>query len=563
MGGPQFWSILRRRAAGILVGTVLAVIATVLLRSNVLLPIEQSVQMRSWVSIPAELLSSTLEQNEAGNRAQARYRYAFAGRSYEGSRLGVHAGYDNIGRWHREIFDRIQRAPLRVWVNPAQAHEAVFDRDLRWDVLSFFIAVVAALMLAAAMVVRLAWRSAPGETAARHGGRPRIYSRERDRRRLPWWFAILWNSFVTSAVWLDFFGRHHNESMPDPTGRIIVTLVGLGAIIYAVRRTLEWWRFGDVSIRLENSTLKAGGVAIGDAHLPVAFQPDFRFTVSLTVAEARTVSYGAKPKRQRRIVWHDTQQGEVVAESGGTRVSFRFGIPNDLTVDDNDAGFEGYSCTLRIHGGASGSRLQRSFDIPIEFTDRSPPERESEPTVPERMAIPDSVVRIRPARDGMRLQFPGFQRSNAGTLALATGLVLLLAQVFHSVFNAGRTPDAPFLIDFFVFLGVPLILAGIYLSTNGRQLSLTSDGMRIRRTLLGFSRERYVAKDQIAKIEKCIGMQIGNGRDRQVSYRIRLISQSGQEIVIADGLPGASVAERLVVLMREALADGAPKASPR
>lgn len=76
--------------------------------------------------------------------APKEYTYAFGGREYHGTRLGLEplGGSDNIDGWHEAMAEYFATAmadkkPITVYVNPQAPTEAVVDRVVRWKLVLF------------------------------------------------------------------------------------------------------------------------------------------------------------------------------------------------------------------------------------------------------------------------------------------------------------------------------------------------------------------------------------------------------------------------------------------
>ena len=73
-------------------------------------------QVRSWVTMPAQVLQADLRQRRGSEggityELQARYLYEFGGARYEGTQVGLDAqgGADNLGDW-QQLFEQLWRA---------------------------------------------------------------------------------------------------------------------------------------------------------------------------------------------------------------------------------------------------------------------------------------------------------------------------------------------------------------------------------------------------------------------------------------------------------------------
>lgn len=100
---------------------------------------------RQWVPVQAQVLEARLERSRGKDsttyRAAGRYAWEIEGRRFEGTRIGLEGGSDNIGDWQTLQYRRLAAAqasgqPIRIWVDPRSPDRAVADRELRGGLLA-------------------------------------------------------------------------------------------------------------------------------------------------------------------------------------------------------------------------------------------------------------------------------------------------------------------------------------------------------------------------------------------------------------------------------------------
>lgn len=102
-------------------------------------------RMQFWQPVNATLLAASLNSSSSKSTSYhvtARYRYTVAGQEYEGDRVAISGGGDNVGDFQETLGERLEQAlrdgqPVQVWVNPSQPADAVIDRSLRAGLLAF------------------------------------------------------------------------------------------------------------------------------------------------------------------------------------------------------------------------------------------------------------------------------------------------------------------------------------------------------------------------------------------------------------------------------------------
>jgi hypothetical protein len=97
-------------------------------------------RMQRWQAVPATLVSASLDTSRSSKSTtygvSASYRYQVAGHTYQGQRVAISGGRDNIGDFQQALGHRLVSAyregsTVPAWVNPDNPHEAVLDRSLR------------------------------------------------------------------------------------------------------------------------------------------------------------------------------------------------------------------------------------------------------------------------------------------------------------------------------------------------------------------------------------------------------------------------------------------------
>jgi hypothetical protein len=212
---------------------------------------------RDWVRVMATVEEARLHSSsgsEGGEtyKAEGRYRYAFAGAQYTGSRLGLSrmGGSDNIDDWHQEVNARLAEArsagrPVPVWVNPGNPAESVFDRELRWGELLFLVPFSLAFggVGVGALVAMVFVLKGKGEGGAQDAVDRALGSRsgatgasDTSTPRFLWIFAFFWNALSWPIAILALGDIVENGEW---VGLLVLLfpLVGLGLLWAAVSTT--------------------------------------------------------------------------------------------------------------------------------------------------------------------------------------------------------------------------------------------------------------------------------------------------------------------------------------
>jgi hypothetical protein len=238
-------------------------------------------RMQSWQPVSATLVSARLETSRGSKSTtysvSASYRYQVAGRDYQGQRVAIGSGADNIGDFQEQLGERLEAAqrqgqPVQAWVNPSNPREAVLDRSLRPGMQLFKMLFVVLFGGVGLGMLHGAWR---GPRAGRGAqaleasaqpwmGRPAwagnsIRSNKRHEVWVAWTFALVCNAIAwPSAI------AHRDEALDGPQYLLVAVfgallLAAVATLVWAVRATLDAWRFGDVRLVLDPFPGAIGG----------------------------------------------------------------------------------------------------------------------------------------------------------------------------------------------------------------------------------------------------------------------------------------------------------------
>lgn len=102
--------------------------------------------MQRWVETPAVITRAELDvkhDDGATYRVIADYQYEFGGQKFQGSRVGISSGSDNIGDFHQRVHHELKAhqttgQPFRCYVNPDRPEQSILYRELRWEMIAFY-----------------------------------------------------------------------------------------------------------------------------------------------------------------------------------------------------------------------------------------------------------------------------------------------------------------------------------------------------------------------------------------------------------------------------------------
>lgn len=103
-------------------------------------------QTNSWVQTEAYLTRGGYESHSGSDattfEAFAAYNYEVDGRQYQGNRVTLSSGSDNIGSYQQDIGNDLRLAAssddsIQIFVDPQNPSNSVYIRDVRWGLTAF------------------------------------------------------------------------------------------------------------------------------------------------------------------------------------------------------------------------------------------------------------------------------------------------------------------------------------------------------------------------------------------------------------------------------------------
>ncbi|OIO58413.1 MAG: hypothetical protein COX57_05145 [Alphaproteobacteria bacterium CG_4_10_14_0_2_um_filter_63_37] len=176
-----------------------------------------------------------------------------------------------------------------------------------------------------------------------------------------WAFAVLWNG-ATLPV-LDEILVQVPSGSPWAIAGLLIPLFGVGLVVAAIRRTVEWRRFGEPTLTMNPPVATVGGVLGGHLALRLPDGDQGRFVATLSCLHEVVV----RGRSEHTIVWQD--QRTITPQRRGAILSlgFQFAIPEQLPPSSppphND-----YLWNLHLSGALEGVNLDRHEVDPKNWT---------------------------------------------------------------------------------------------------------------------------------------------------------------------------------------------------
>lgn len=348
--------------------------------------------MEHWMEVPVVVHEAALVEHRGDDsttyRVTARYTYEVDGRSYEGTRVGLQGGSDNIGDWHQERYRELVAARdghrLQTGrVNPAQPADAILFPRVRRGMVVFYLAFAlvfggAGLGMMASGVNAWRKRNFAAQAPPDEPWKERKEWAEgliTSTSRVEAWgltiMAVIWNGVAWTMVALA--GRELLRQGGLAYLFLLFPVVGLVLAGVAVRFHLVARRYGGAVFQMSPVPGVLGGRLAGLIRLPEAARPPDGFVV--TVKCQRTTRSGKHT--HTAVVWQEERRLDPDAlplVDVGQVIPVLFALP--YTLPASEAWDQGGSITwkLEVKGRQPGVDVAVSFVIPVFLTRDSAPD---------------------------------------------------------------------------------------------------------------------------------------------------------------------------------------------
>lgn len=339
--------------------------------------------IQDWVERPARILEAGLREKQGDDsttyQVTARYAYEVDGRSYQGTRVGLHRGSDNIGSWHQEKYAVLQEAragqrALTCRVNPADPDEAILFPEVRRGMVLFYMLFAVVFGGAGTGLLIGGWASVRQQRYAAAAPVDQPWRQRRDwaegmirsNARLEAWIlaftALIWNG-IAWPICLTMGGTLLRNRGPALLF-FLFPVLGLVVAAVAVRHLLVARRYGRAVFQMAPVPGVLGGRLAGLIRLPESARPPDGFEV--TVKCQRTTHQGKHTSTT--TLWEDRRRldPEVLPlVDTGQALPVLFALPYTLPPSLAWEGSGTIRWWLDVKGRQPGVDVVVKFEIPV------------------------------------------------------------------------------------------------------------------------------------------------------------------------------------------------------
>jgi len=529
------------------------------------------IEVRDWQEVPARIVHTELITNTGDDSntytVEAKYLYEFRGATYEGDRVGLSIGSDNIGSFHQDKHRELSRyqaqgEPFRCYVNPDDPSQAVLFRGLRWGLFALmgvfsllFTGVGVGLMVGGSWGKRQLHKEE--ELVAANPQEPwrwkndwaagRITATGKTQFLLPAIMAVFWNLISAPLLFLLPKEVIENDNHLALIG-LIFPLVGIGLAIWAIRSYIRWKKFGDSVFEMSTFPGVIGGPLAGRVLTSVNLKPSDGFHLTLNCIHRVTRGSGDDRRTSESILWQQVQHLErESAEFDPTRseIPVDFQIPFDASPTEERSDDDQILWRLQVEAEVPGVDYGSQFEVPVFKTAASL--EDSAPIVESDgwRAEEPPAIDLTPHGIDSELLSTGARRltfsaaRHKGPAIALTGFLILWLGFNYLMIHL----EAP--IFFPIIWGVfsLLIFFGVLdLWFDRRTVEIHSDKLTLAGGIFGMGRTHQIQRTEIREIKPIRGMQSGN----KLFYRIQIITQDDKKLVAATKLDNLSLAQAVI-----------------
>jgi hypothetical protein len=420
-------------------------------------------------------------------------------------------------------------AAIGVFAGVNEASEALREGDpskLWTSVLvgSVFVAFGGGLVALAIDARKAAEKRAGAENL--HPEEPWMLREEWAQRRVPsqtgasavvlWLFGLVWSAISAPLAWKlpEEIARQGN-----PLGWLFAMfpLIGLGILVWAIRQSLRWRKFGSSALELKTLPGVIGGRVEATLQLSTHLEAPSGMQLALECIHKRSTGSGKNRSTHERILWqieHTLPRAAFGQGLTGTAVPVEFSVPYGCQATRGTGSDDEVLWRVSARAEVSGVDYYTRFEVPVFETEESSEDVTGNDTIPELVmtslgsaeALPGSKVRVEPWGAGGRQFWFGPAR-NPIAASVTTLATLGLATLTRSLNDQG----APWA----VVLGCGFVaalsgLGAIVHWLGATRVRVETGKIQVTRGPLGVGRTRSWRSADLSRIAVRRGSQYGN-----------------------------------------------------
>jgi len=386
--GRKWSNSTKYNMGGVLFGLIACLMGAFFFYSIVITGIIERIDVQSWHSVPAQLhdagtdsCSQSEESNGYGKtmyQVEISYSYNYMGKRYTGSRVALNPDSSSESSFHNKLISDIQRKArhndFRVWVDPDNPSQSVYDRSLNWR-LTIPISLFTGTFIVIGIGIIVGTRKENDELANAVPGKP-------------WTSSSRWNSpivyssansnlnlarFLTALSFL-FFGTF----VTFMAGQGFV--LNLAAVAFSAppllvfrwywKKRKEWMYYKNVPLELSSYPGSIGGDLKGRIIVPEPLRLRDRYNIEIKCTLYRTKQGISDNQLESAVIWSNKTRPTAKPCEEGTRLKFECYIPADQPESSKRSNSY-FVWTVEVTSELENTNFIRSYEVPVFKTEES------------------------------------------------------------------------------------------------------------------------------------------------------------------------------------------------
>ncbi len=353
---------------------------------------------------------------------------------------------------------------------------------------------------------------------------------------LLWGFALIWN-LLSAPVILAIPDELNKGNQAIWLG-FLFPLAGAALISLAIRKTLDWRRFGQIKITLDPYPGAINGDVAGNIHLSRPLPPGSDLQVTLDCVR----HYRQGKSSSQSVVWQNSHTVQPLRSRRSTSAQFLFEVPKNLppsSVPDRSY----HNWILDINAQVAGIDLSRQVEIPVFATGAkaSEPLRRhalSSTNTSFRRADETTNSRLLPANNNEAIEIIGEHAGRGFRAGLVVGTVFMLTGASMGYFIGHLEAQSGFLGFGLLFgtIGLLVLITTLIGYFKRYLLRLTNPWLQLNRHSLFGTRSISVHYDDIATVTTKRRGSMQTGGKHYEFFNLVLALKNGELIRLGEKL---------------------------
>ncbi len=375
---------------------------------------------------------------------------------------------------------------------------------------------------------------------------------------IAWPFALLWNglTYVTmSLTWDNLSQDLFQRKNPAGLIALLFPLVGMGLVLWAVRATLQWRKYGVSVFEMAAVPGILGGSLRGVVRTGALLWPKQGIRTTLACIRQTTTGSGQHRRTTEYILWQDERiidRDRVIRDARGSLIPIGFEIPSYAPPTDESQPRGRILWRLSVAADVPGVDYRADFEVPV-FQTASPQtmtrevdvQLSQQPMESPPPRPPHTPIRIRPTPSGgMMFVFPARR-----PLKMTLLLLGVLAGWNGMLILAWRSGAPLIILAGLGFFDVTLVFALLIALFRSDRVTIEGNDIRIEHRLLGLKIRRTVPCREIVDIRPLPVSRLG----KTSYYNIRMITRDGKQVEAGHSITDWQEAEWIASQMKRYL----------